>query len=118
MNAPVAESPEGLEPWYDAHVAPALLKLGNECADRGIPFLAVVGYDGSKGSSGRTACMPAERAEFFNVLDTAARCHVDGGGFHLDAFLGALIRHAREHGHSSIYLSQLGIPVQPKGATA
>lgn len=107
-------SPEEREAWYDANVAPKLMELGQACADRGIPFLAVAGYDGlPAGSSGRTCCFPAQRAPFFCAMEAAARCWEKGGLFNLDKFCIALARYAHGKPHSSIVLSLMGVPATP-----
>jgi hypothetical protein len=107
-------TPSEQESWYDAEIAPKLLEMGNACADRGIPFLAVVGYDGAIGSSGRTCCFPEQTPFFFRVLDMAARCWEDGGTFNLDRFCIAMARAAAGKPHDSFVLKLMGIP--PEGS--
>lgn len=103
------------EIWYDEYVAPELLRLGKECEDRGIPFLALVGYDtpDGLGSVGRTFSLPLPRPPFFDVIHAAAQC-VEGerGGFNIDKFMFHMMKVAREQGHTSMILKQLGVPLR------
>lgn len=107
-------TPEEREAWYDEHVAPKLWEMGQDCAERGIPFMAVVGYTGRAAESpGLTVCLPAEHAYYFDVLHFAAKCW-DEGSFNLDRFCIKLARDAHGQNHSSMVLSLMG--VSPTGA--
>jgi hypothetical protein len=100
------------EKFYDEEIAPALSDLARKCEERGIGFLAMVGYDDA-GSVGRTVTLPENVPFMLRLADTLGRCWCEGGAVNVDGFMIALMRHAREHGHSSAVLAQLGVPTTP-----
>lgn len=100
------------EKFYDAEVAPVLLKLGRECIEKGLSFVAVAEY--APGDFGRTVLLQPDSSLALRLVDLAARCEGN-----IDRLIFALLRHAREHGHSSLCLAQLGVPpTPPPGAAA
>lgn len=94
------------EAFYDAEVAPVLSDLSKRCLKNGLSFLAVVEWE--PGETGRTTALNVPRGFGMSVLEVAART-----GDNVDSLIMALMKHAREHGHSSMCLSQLGVPTQP-----
>lgn len=94
------------EDFYDSEIAPALLDLGKKCESSGLSFLAVVEWD--PGETGQTATLTVDASFSMRLSDTATRAKGN-----VDALIIAMMKHAREHGHSSIFLKQLGVPLQP-----
>ncbi len=96
------------EQFYDEVIAPALLNLAMQCRERGMPFLATVEI--APGDYGTTADMPkaSERSLAMDWAYAAARSHGNA-----DALILHLMRQARERGHGSITLAQLGVPHTP-----
>lgn len=96
------------EQFYDAHIAPELLRLGKLCEDRGMPFLAHVEFD--EGEFGTTVAIPAKRSWAFVLAHYAVQAK---GNF--DALAFAVAKHVRENntGHGSLILQQMGAPTVP-----
>jgi hypothetical protein len=97
------------ERFYDEKIAPELLRLMRLCEARGMSFLAVVEFEAAVGDTGTTA--PARgRSDFLaqgagigqRMAHWAARANGN-----VDAFMFAVMRWAREHGHSSAVLTVL-----------
>lgn len=107
-------TPQELEAWYDAEVAPVLLEIRNRCAERGVSFLALVDYSG-EGDIGRTVTMPRGDAApaVIRYANGLAQAWEPGGRVNIDRFLFAVCREANERGHSSVCLAQLGVPPEP-----
>jgi hypothetical protein len=95
------------ERYYDEHIAPKLRDLAMECEEHGLSLLAVCEWQ--PGEYGRTLTLREGSGFGIRMADTAAKANAN-----VDSFLMAIIRHAREHGHGSAYLSQLGVPCEPK----
>lgn len=97
------------EEFYDAEIAPALLELGEKCKERGMALVAGVEYARAE-DWGSTVVGLFEQEGLACMLWAAyaLRC-----GNNLDSFMGAIIRMAKERGHSSIYMMQLGVPMEP-----
>lgn len=95
------------EKVYDEEIAPALLKVSQRCQELGMAFIASVEFDPPNGGRGRTEFQPKDTVETLSaaqrLIHWAAIC--DGN---IDRLFIACDRHGREHGHSSVYLSQLG----------
>lgn len=96
------------ETFYDEHIAPVLLRLCKLAEANGISFVAMVEWQ--PGETGRTHCLQAE-AGFSVRLADAAVCSLGN----VDSLLIAVERWARAHGHNSMYLAQLGVPLRPEG---
>lgn len=94
------------EAFYDAEIAPALADMARRCQDRGLSFLAVVEWE--PGETGRTYIQAEESGYGIRLAETAARA-----GNNVDALIMAIMKHARQHGHSSMCLKMLGVPVTP-----
>lgn len=107
-------SPE--EAFYDAEIAPVLLALCKKCQDRGLGFLAMVQYD-PDGSVGRTVSLPANASAVLRYANALGQAQT-AGGVNIDGFMFAVMREARETGHSSMVLMQLGVPLTPPAPPA
>lgn len=98
------------EEFYDVEVAPVLLDLARRCQDRGLGFLALAQWSDTQFS--RTVTLPKGGLailRYTNALASAASPQ----GINIDGFMLALMTVAREKGHSSAILAQLGIPPTP-----
>jgi len=102
---------ENNEKFYDDEIAPTLLLLCKKCQDQGIPFLASIGY--APGEIGRTAFVPVGSHAVIEIGNVLAQCGAMGTAINIDNFLFWLMKWARKVGHSSIILSQLGVPMLP-----
>lgn len=94
------------EAYYDEHISPKLMALAKECDEQGMSLLAVCEF--SPGDIARTLTLQKELCMELKL----ALAVVEARG-NLDAFLMAVERYARKHGHSSIFLTQRGIPLEP-----
>lgn len=93
------------EQFYDEHVAPVLLELARKCDEQGIPFLASVEY--GEGDLGTTINKAAHASSAFYLPRLALFSS------NIDSFMIRVSRDATKHGHSSMILTLLGVPVQP-----
>lgn len=93
------------EEIYDTEIAPELLRLGQRCQELGMSFIACVEYDAPNQGIGRTEYHgPIKGVSAAQLLvHWAARCNGN-----VDSLFMAIDRHAKEHGHSSVYLSMAG----------
>lgn len=85
------------EEFYDKEIAPELMRLSKLCVERGMPFVADVGFEGGKGS---TRFVP-EGCTDVTILFTWWASRARGNA---DTLIWAIQRHAREHGHNSACL--------------
>lgn len=108
-------TPEEREAFYDAEVAPLLMSLCKQCQDRDISFLAMVDYTGT-GDIGRTASLQADAPGAIRYANAISQYSLPRGAVNIDGFMFAVMKEARETGHSSIILEQLGVPVKPASA--
>lgn len=99
------------EQIYDDLIAPKLLEVGKICEQHGLPLVAQVEY--AAGDFGMTKFLPEQSSLLMKLMFQAGAC-----GNNVDALFFAIERHAREHGHSSVYLHRLGIPLQPEKGEA
>lgn len=95
------------EAYYDEHIAPKLMALAGECRDNGLSLLAVCEW--APGAYGNTLTLCKDSSFALRMIDAAAQA-----GGNIDSLMTALERHAREHGHSSLYLRMLGVPTTPE----
>lgn len=94
------------EQYYDEHIAPKLMALAKECEEKGLSLLALCEWETGEYGSTRTF---REGSSFaIRMADAAANSHGN-----IDSFMAAIERHAREYGHSSMYLHMRGIPETP-----
>jgi hypothetical protein len=99
-------TPEEREAFYDAEVAPELLRLAGLCEDRGISLVALAEWE--PGETGRTVTIAKDASFQPRLVDTAIRSHGN-----VDTLVLALMRYATEHGHSSACMHLLGVPRAP-----
>lgn len=113
-SPPPSFSPAEQEAFYDRSIAPVLMELRDLCADRGLAFLALVDYDGL-GSVGHTVFLPPHGAgpAVISHANAIAKLWHPGGAYNFDAFAMAVMKEARSKGHSSVILTQLGVPAVP-----
>ena len=95
------------EELYDNKIAPALKELTQECLDNGMSLIAVVEY--APAEHGRTTYVQADHSIAMTMVDIAAQSNGN-----IDTFFFSMARYAQKHGHSSVVLSQMGVPFQPK----
>ena len=105
-------TPAEREAFYDAEVAPVLLDLGKKCQVRGMAFFALVDWSG-EGNVGRTLSLPVKSPAIIRYAEALARCDCGNGAVNIDSFMFAIMKEAREIGHSSIILHQLGVALKP-----
>lgn len=89
------------EQIYDEEIAPELMRLAKRCEELGFSFCANVEWE--PGETGRTAVQMPDAGCKQLLVHWASKCNGN-----VDALIMAIDRHAREHGHSSSYLYQLG----------
>lgn len=94
------------EKFYDDVIAPALLGLAQQCQDHGLNFFAVVEWE--PGEQGRTISMTAKSGLGIRLANTAAQANGN-----VDSLILAIMKYALEHGHSSMILHELGVPMEP-----
>lgn len=94
------------EEWYDSKVAPVLMSLGALCQERGMSFSSFVEY--APGNYGETSCVKAEASVAFRMILWAAAAHGN-----LDSLVIAATKYAQKHGHGSMVLNMLKVPVTP-----
>ncbi len=85
---------------YDEQIAPLLAQAGKIAEANGMPIVAQVEY--LPGEFGLTACLPESTGYAMTMLYWAARSKRN-----FDAFMFAVMRHARERGHTSSVLAIL-----------
>ncbi len=94
------------EKLYDELIAPKLLEIAKLCQDHGFAIACSVEWE--PGETGRTEAHPPWNVDGMpsakqKLVHWAARSNGN-----IDAFLTAVLKDANKHGHSSIYLKQLG----------
>jgi len=94
------------EEIYDNIISPSILRSGKCCEKHGLSMVAVVEY--GKDDRGVTTTIAPEASYAMYLTDLAVRSRGN-----VDTLIMALCKHARKHGHSSIMLKQLGIPIDP-----
>ena len=108
-------TPEQREEFYDAEVSPVLSDLANRCKAAGMGFVAMVDWSG-QGNIGRTAALPVNAPALLRHANALASADLSNDRINFDRFMFAIMREARERGHSSVILHQLGIPHEPSAA--
>lgn len=99
------------EEFYDAEVAPVLMGLAKKHQDRGLGFLALAQWD-KAGKVSRTVTLPEGAPAYLRYGLTLASASTEAG-VNIDGFMIAVMKEAREKGHSSMILKQLGVPLTP-----
>lgn len=97
------------EEFYDAEIAPKLLALARVCHERGISFAASVEY--GLGNTGETVLLADNPGIKMLIAAWGIRCHGN-----VDDLMIAIQKHAAKHGHSSMILNLLKVPLQPAPA--
>lgn len=96
------------EEFYDAQIAPALADLGRKCQERKMSFCCSVEYDPVNAGRGKTEYQaPSEPVREVSVNQLLVHWAMRADG-NVDKLFIAVDKWARKHGHSSIYLQQLG----------
>ncbi len=95
------------ERFYDDIIAPRLHLLAEEFRQRGMSFVANVEYD--PGDTASTILLTENSGYHARLMCAAA----ESGG-NIDSLIFAIMKYAREHGHGSICLQQLGVPCVPE----
>lgn len=97
------------EQIYDEQIAPKLAEVMAICKEHGLSFACACEYaTGDTGLSFVGPNDPKTTGATMWLADTAIRAR---GNF--DALTFATMKHAREHGHSSVILAKLGVPEKP-----
>lgn len=94
------------EQFYDAEIAPKLAAIGSACQERGMSIAAMVEF--SPGESGETRYTAPDASIKTLIAQWGIQCHGN-----VDSLLIAIERHARQYGHSSMFLSMRGVPTAP-----
>lgn len=95
------------EQYYDEELLPRLVDLAKACEQQGLSFLALCEWE--PGEYGRTGLLQQDCSFALRMTDAAARATGN-----IDSFLLAMKRHARQHGHTSLYLANCGVPEAPE----
>ena len=94
------------EEWYDAEIAPELMRLGKLCEARGMSFLCQVEY--APGETSETKAVVAGYGIKTAIAWMGMECHGN-----VDSLWWAIKRYAAKYGHSSAELHLAGVPTKP-----
>jgi hypothetical protein len=94
------------EQFYDEQISPELIALAEKCREKGLSLLAVCEWEALK--TGSTRLLQPDASIGMRMADAVVKANGN-----IDSFMFAIMRHAREHGHGSIILNQLGISNEP-----
>lgn len=113
-----SEKPEGMkwdkEDVYDSQISPLVKQIIEICQAHDMPLVVNVQF---AEFSHCTTHITSERANpVYRLMASLAHCH-QSNGWNVDKFMFPIMKKARETGHGSIVLSQLGIPIVPDQAT-
>ena len=106
---------ENHETIYDEKIHPLMDQIISICKEHGIPMFAEFQYSEDGFCKSMNAGTDIESHILFSYLDALTKCICDKG-INIDSFMFAVMRHAREFGHSSIVLKQLGVDCKAKDA--
>jgi hypothetical protein len=95
------------EAFYDAEIGPKLLELAKLCEARGMSFVANVEY--GDGETASTVSLAKSAGIKVLLSAWATRCHGN-----VDSLWNAIVKHAREYGHNSVYLHLAKVPTKPQ----
>ena len=98
------------EAFYDAEIAPTLLDLARRCEVRGLSFAASVEY--APNETGETVIVRDDAGIKIRLAGAAIRCHGN-----VDSLMMWVARYAKNHGHSSVVLSLMGVPTERASET-
>lgn len=104
------DMPGSKERIYGDQIAPALHELAKQSQDRGLSFVASAAW--SPGESGSTVSLQAGSGQATRIAAAATRSSNNA-----DEIIFAMMKYARQNGHSLIYLRQLGVPLSPQNGT-
>jgi hypothetical protein len=96
------------EQFYDDVIAPKLMEIMRLCHDHGMPIVATVEYE--PGACGTSADLPANPSRSLPMDWAYVAARSQGNA---DSLIGYLVSQAKERGHGSVYLMQLGVPAAP-----
>jgi hypothetical protein len=102
-----ALTPEQREALYDDQIAPLLAQAGRLAEANGMSMTCVVEFN--PGKTGETHTLAEGHDYKVGLAYVAIACHGN-----VDALFLAVSKHARQHGHSSLYLSRMDIPTTPE----
>lgn len=91
------------ESFYDKEIAPVLCLLANQCAERGLGFVAAVQY--APEGVGSTVKLGATPHPTLRLAAYAVRCKGN-----VDLLITCLLKDGKDHGHNSVYLNLLEMP--------
>ncbi len=97
-------TPEEREDFYDREIAPALMELAGKCQSNGLSMVAMAEW--APEGSGRTAALVENSSFAIRMAEVAIKSRGN-----VDSLIMALMKYAGEHGHSSVCLKQLGVPL-------
>lgn len=102
------DAPNEREKIYDDVIAPKLLEIAELCKQHDMSFVSMIEWD--RHAYGRTVYLAEGSGFEIRLMETLGRAKGN-----LDTFLMACIKHAHVHGHSSLILQQMGVPLEPTG---
>lgn len=94
------------EEWFDAEIAPELMRLGKLCEARGMSFLCQVEY--APGETSETKAIVAGHGIKTVIARMGMECHGN-----VDSLIWGIKLYAKKFGHQSAELYQMGIPPTP-----
>jgi len=100
-----------LEQVYDSEISPLVLQIIEICKQNNLPFFMEFDLDGDM--SCKSSSVPTEN-NMVRMHDVVSQCLENNNSFNLDKFLFWIVREAQQKGHSSVFLSRLDIPLEPK----
>jgi hypothetical protein len=106
---------ENHETIYDEKIHPLMDQIISICKEHEIPMFAEFQYSEDGFCESMNAGTNIESHILFSYLDALTKC-ISDKGINIDSFMFAVMRHARECGHSSIILQRLGVDIKPKAA--
>lgn len=98
------------EQIYDEQISPLVQQLIKVCQDNGIPMFATFQF-------AQTGFCTSALSTGHKVIDhhrAMAQCASDDGAVNVDRYLRWVSKTALKEGHSSFFLLQAGIPLQPE----
>lgn len=101
-------TPTEREAFHDREIAPKLLEIAKLCQDNEISLVCVANW--GTDDHGRTATLQAGSPFSIRMVEAAARANGNA-----DSLIMALMKHGREHGHSSMCLLSLGVKTKAEG---
>lgn len=100
-------TPEQREALYDDQIAPLLAQAGKLAEANGMSMTCMVEFN--PGYTGETHTLAKGHGYKTSLAYAAIACHGN-----VDALFLAVSKHAQKHGHSSLYLARMDIPMTPE----